>query len=263
MKLLRRWCRQKLHRQGLPSAWRQILHDNVQLCRLLPEAEQALFEKQVQVFLDEKHFEGCGGLPVTDEMRVTVAGHACLLLLGDPGEDYPQLGTIVLYPKSFAAPIRTTDHTGVVTETVEERLGESWREGTIVLAWDSIREIIRGQSSDCNVIIHEFAHQVDARRGLTEGAPLSAVRDGCRNWEELLRAEQCRQRTAQRRGRPAVLDPYAFTSPEEFFAVATETFYMRPVRLKSSHPELYAELRAVYGVDPAGWISNDHNSDER
>jgi hypothetical protein len=124
----------------------------------------------VQVFLDEKRFEGCGGLDVTDEMRLTIAGYACLLLLGDPAGYYPRLGTVVVYPQSFAAPIKETDHHGIVTETIEERLGESWEEGTVVLAWDSILALIRGGSAGCNVIVHEFAHQFDAQRGLTAGA---------------------------------------------------------------------------------------------
>jgi Mlc titration factor MtfA (ptsG expression regulator) len=187
-------------------------------------------------------------------MRLTVAGHACLLLLHDPGGYYPRLGTVVLYPQSFAAPIRATDHVGVVTETIEERLGESWQEGTVVLAWDSIEEIIAGRSGDCNVIIHEFAHQIDHQRGLTDGAPLLALAGHYRHWEELLESQQRWQRTARRRGRPAVLDPYGLTSAEELFAVATETFFMRPLRFKANHPELYAELQAVYGVDPAEWI---------
>lgn len=254
--MLRFWNRRKLTRQPFPVSWREILERDVPIYRLLPEPERTALERHVRIFLDEKHFEGCGGLTVTDEMRVTVAGYACLLLLGNPGDDYPQLGTIVLYPESFATPIRKTDHTGIVTDTVEERLGESWQEGTIVLAWDSVQDIFRGRSGDCNVIIHEFAHQVDTRRGLTERAPLLSVQGGgCRNWEDLLRAEQKHLRTLQRRGRPAALDPYAFTSPEELFAVASETFFMRSVRFKSNHPALYAELRAVYGVDPAEWVN--------
>jgi len=198
-------------------------------------------------------------MEVSEEMRVTIAGYACLLLLHDPAGYYPHLGTVVLYPRSFAAPIRATDHLGVVTETVEERLGESWQEGTVVLAWDSIEEILRGASGDCNVMVHEFAHQVDAQRGLTEGARLLTGSDRCRDWSDLLAAEQGRQRTVRRRGRPAILDPYALTSTEELFAVASETFFMRPLRLKANHPELYAELRAVYGLDPAAWLINTLN----
>lgn len=251
--MLRNWFRRKLSRQPFPTAWREILVRTVPVCRALPPQLQPVLERHVKMFLEEKRFEGCGGLVVTDEMKVTVAGYAGLLLLGDPAGDYPRLGTVVLYPESFAAPVRDIDHLGIVTETVEERLGESWEEGTVVLAWDSVQEIMRGVSGDCNVVIHEFAHQIDARRGLSAGRPLLTRADGCRSWEELRDAEQRRQRSAFRRGRPSVLDPYAFTSPEELFAVATETFFMRPVRFKSNHPELYAELQAVYGVDPASW----------
>lgn len=254
MELLRRWRRQKLYRQMFPAAWRRILDENVPPCRSLPESLRVVFEQRVRVFLDEKRFEGCGGLEVTDEMRVTVAGHACLLLLHSPDGYYPRLGTVVIYPESFATPIRATDHLGIVTETVEERLGESWEEGTVVLTWDSIQEVIRGGSGDCNVILHEFAHQIDAQRGLTDGHPLLTPDHRFGDWEELLACEQRRQRTARRRGPPSVLDPYAFTSPEELFAVATEAFFMRPVRLRSNHPELHAELRTVYGVDPAEWL---------
>jgi len=219
---------------------------------------QEALEQHVQVLLDEKHFEGCGGLEVTDEMRLTVAGYASLLLLGDPDGYYPRLGTVVIYPQSFAAPIRDTDHLGIVTEMIEERLGESWEEGTVVLSWDSIEELIHGTSGDCNVVIHEFAHQIDVQRGLTGGAGLSARHDRYGNWQELLDAERRSQRSARRRGRPAALDPYAFTSPEELFAVATETFFMRPIRFQSGHPELYAELQAIYGLDPARWLPATH-----
>lgn len=251
--MLRFWSRRKLTRQPFPPSWQIILEGNVLPYRRLPQPERGALEKHVQIFLAEKRFEGGGGLAVTEAMRVTIAGYACLLLLHDPADYYPQLGTVVLYPESFVAPIRKTDHTGIVMETIEERLGESWQEGTVVLAWDSIEAIIRGESADCNVVIHEFAHQIDARRGLSGGArPLSAG-GSYRDWQELLAAEQQRQRKGRRRGRPAILDPYALTSTEELFAVASETFFMRPIRLKANHPELYAELKTVYGVDPAGW----------
>lgn len=251
--MLRFWRRRQLRRQPLPAAWRQVLEASVPLCRRLPQPLQEAFEQHVQVFLDEKHFEGCGGLEVTDAMRLTVAGYASLLLLRDPDGYYPRLGTVVIYPQSFAAPIRDTDHLGIVTETVEERLGESWEEGTVVLAWDSIEALLRGASGDCNVVVHEFAHQFDAQRGLTGGARLAALTDRYRDWQELLDAERRHQRSVRRRGRTAALDPYAFTSPEELFAVATETFFMRPIRLQAGHPELYSELQAVFGLDPAGW----------
>jgi hypothetical protein len=252
--MLRFWSRRKLSHQPFPLSWRTLLEANVTPYRRLPETERVALERRMQVFLAEKRFEGCGGLEVTEAMRVTIAGYACLPLLHDPAGYYPQLGTVVLYPRSFAAPVRETDPLGVVTEVIEERLGESWQEGTVVLAWESIEALLRGESDDCNVILHEFAHQIDARRGLSAGAPLLAVGDRYRDWDELLAGERSRHRSSRRRGRPAILDPYALTSAEELFCVASETFFMHPIRLKANHPDLYAELRAVYGVDPAGWV---------
>lgn len=251
MGLLDRWRRP----QELPAAWRKFLDANIPPCRTLPAPVRETFERHVRGFLAGKRFEGCRGLEVTDEMRLTVAGYAALLLAGNRHGSYPRLGTVVIYPQSFAAPIRATGPAGIVTETVEERLGESWQEGTVVLAWDSIEEVVRGLSNDCNVIIHEFAHQIDAEHGLTAGAPLLALRDRFRDWQDLLEGERQRQRRSRRRGRPFALDPYAFTHVEELFAVASESFFMRPVRFRSGHPELYAELQAVYRLDPAGWLT--------
>ena len=173
--MLRFWARRKLTKQPFPIAWQEILRTCLPVYRQLPAAERHSLEKHIRIFLAEKSFEGHGGLVVTEMMRVTIAGYACLLLLHDPAGYYPQLGTVVLYPRSFAAPIIGTDETGIVTETVEERLGESWQEGTVVLAWDAVEELIAGRSDDCNVIIHEFAHQIDARRGLSIGAGFSAA----------------------------------------------------------------------------------------
>ena len=251
--MLRYWIRRKLARQPFPPAWQEILRTSLPVYRQMPAAERSALEKHVRIFLAEKSFEGYGGLELTEAMRVTIAGYACLLLLHNPDGYYPQLGTVVLYPQSFAAPITDTDETGIVTEMVEERLGESWQEGTVVLAWDAIEELVHGGSDDCNVIIHEFAHQIDARRGLSSGARLLSGNPSYADWQALLSAVQQRQRSSRRRGRPAILDPYAVTSREELFAVASETFFMRPIRLKVNHPELYTELQAVYGVDPAAW----------
>lgn len=251
MGLLDRWRR----RRDFPVAWEGILRDNVPLCRHLPPHLQERHANHILAFLDAKQFEGCGGLEITDEMRVTVAGHACLLLLGSARGSFPGLGTVVIYPESFATPLRTADSSGIVTETVEERFGESWEEGTVILAWDSITAFLRGRSNDCNVIVHEFAHQLDAAYGITAGAPLKTMGGQCRDWTELLAGEPRRQRHARRRGRPEILDPYAFTSEQELFAVASETFFMRPVRFKSNHPQLYAELQSIYGVDPAEWMT--------
>ena len=258
--MLRFWSRRKLLRQPLPPEWREILQANIPLYRHLPEPERNRLEQHLRIFLGEKRFEGCGGLAVTETMRVTVAAYACLPLLHHPNGYYPRLGTVLLYPRSFAAPIQSSDALGVVTETIEERLGESWQEGAVVLAWDAIEEMLRGTSGDLNVIIHEFAHQIDAQQGITEGGTRLTRPGGCRDWHDLLATVQQHQRTSRRRRRPAVLDPYAVSDPAELFAVASETFFMRPIRLMANRPELYAELQAVYGVDPAEWVVRNNSN---
>lgn len=251
--MLRAWRRRRLGQTPLPAGWQEILTSNVPLSARLPAALLASYHHALQIFLDEKHFEGCGGLSVSEEMRVTVAGYACLLLLGDPRGYYPRLGTVILYPRSFAAPLSSVDRMGVITERVEERLGESWTEGAVVLAWESITELISGRSADCNVIIHEFAHQLDACQAFTAGRLLSDEAGEACSWEELLIGARGRQRSTRRRGGPAALDPYALGEVTELFAVASETFFMNPLRLRSASPQLHAELVAVYRIDPTAW----------
>lgn len=255
MGFLRDWQRRRLCRQPFPAAWQAILAGNVRQFERLPPEDRAELRGHIQVLLAEKSFEGCNGQAITDEVRVVIAAYAGLLLLHRRTDYYPLLGSVLVYPTSFAAPIRETDHLGIVTETVEERLGESWESGTIVLAWDSIRELCEGRSGGLNVILHEFAHQLDVEDGITDGAPLCHLGDRYRDWAEVCSAEYARMRRDRRRGRPLVLDPYGATSPGEFFAVATETFFERPVRLKAHHPELYAELQTLYRQDPAGYYS--------
>lgn len=257
MLFLRNRRRRKLRQLPIPDSWPAVLERYVPAWELLPATERLTLTGHMQVFLAEKNFEGCGGLALDEAMQVAIAGNACLLLLGNPGDYFPGLGSIVVYPESFAAPISETDELGIVTETVEERLGESWQEGTVVLAWENLEEIARREHDDLNVVIHEFAHQLDAGTGLTSGSRLLVTREDCRDWEDLLVTEQRSWRSTRRRGSAPALDPYALHSPEELFAVASELFFERPLRLKTAHPALYLELQAVYRIDPAGWIAGN------
>ncbi|MDT8441378.1 MAG: zinc-dependent peptidase [Desulfuromonadales bacterium] len=241
------------HRQPFPAGWEAILAADFAPYRLLSESDLASLRELVPTFLERTAFEGCNGQPITDRVRLTIAAYACLLLLHRPNPGYPRLGTVLVYPTSFAAPVAETDAVGIVTEAVEERLGESWEIGTLVLAWDSIAELCAGRGGGLNVILHEFAHQIDLAEGVSDGALLHDGPAGCGDWSDLLQLEYRRLQAARRRGRPAVLDGYGATSVAEFFAVATETFFERPVRLKAHHPELYRQLATIYRQDPAGW----------
>lgn len=243
--------RDKVAAQPFPEEWRAILARNVPRLSQLSEEERHRLEQKILVFLDEKPFEGCGGLEITDEIRVTIAAEACLLLLGrDDDDDYPDLDTILVYPSTFVA--KTEQRAGaVVIEGPSARLGESWRRGLVVLAWDDVLRGARRPSDGHDVVLHEFAHQLDTEDGAADGAPLLPQRAMYQTWARVLGAEYERLIEDDERGRATVLDTYGATSPAEFFAVATEAFFEKPRQLKERHGELYEQLRAFYRQDPA------------
>ena len=244
--------RARLRAQPFPEAWREILARNVPLYAPLPPPSQRELEGHVQVLLAEKHFEGAGGLELTDEIRVTVAAHAALLLLGRESDDagyFPGLVTVLVYPGAYRAP--TTEHQGgIVTERDEGRLGESWQRGVVVLAWDAARAGARDARDGHNVILHEFTHQLDTADGEADGVPPLDGRSQYAAWARALAPEYARLRANPRAS--GALDAYGAESPAEFFAVATEAFFEKPRQTRARHPALYAELSAFYRMDPAG-----------
>ena len=245
---LRRRRRARLRAAPIPRRWREILHRNVPLYASMPAELQHELEGHVQVLLAEKHFEGCGGLKVTDEMRVTIAAHAALLMLRRPDPHYyPDLRSILVYPTSFLVPTEE-NHGGIVIEDEEERLGESWQRGVVVLAWDEARASARGMTDGDNVILHEFAHQLDTEDGGADGVPLLDRGGDYATWARALAPEYERLRE---RPEESILDTYGAEDPAEFFAVATEAFFEKPHELRARHPRLYAELSQFYRLDLA------------
>jgi len=249
--LLRKWRRARVTREPFPPAWAQILRRRVAFYPGLSAAEQRRLRGRIRVFLAEKKFEGCGGLKITDEIRVTIAAQACLLLLSRDDELYPGLESILVYPNSYAAPDEFVDELGVVHEGTEHRAGEAWTRGSIVLAWDQVREDAAHFRDGYNVVLHEFAHQLDQQDGTFNGAPPLAQRAHYRSWSRTLTKEYRALQRAARRGEATVIDPYGATDPAEFFAVVTEAFFTEPKALQDNHPALYRELRRFYRQDPA------------
>jgi len=210
----------------------------------------------VQVFLAEKRFEGCAGLELTEEIRLTIATQACLLLLHRRTDYFPRLLTILVYPSGFVVdqsrPI--TDH--IWQEGREGRLGETARAmGSMVLAWDAARSGALDPSDGKNLVIHEFAHQLDFEDLAADGAPVLNSREEKRAWAEVMKMEFAALRAADETGIPTLLDSYGATNPAEFFAVATEAFFERPLALRQHRPQLYGELRRFYRQDPALYSS--------
>ncbi len=239
--------------QPLSREWAEIVGRKVPYYFCLPTEKQEDLRALIQVFLDEKPFEGCGGLEITDEIRVTITGYACILLLGGQSDMYPKLRTILVYPYAYLAPHFDHRPDGTVSEGMQPRVGESWSFGNIVLSWDDVQRDAANPLKGRNVVFHEFAHQLDAESGPAPGAPILPPSAGYEDWARVLGREFRMLISSVRHGRSSLIDKYGATSPAEFFAVVTECFFLKPVELQAQHPELYRQLSLYYRQDPRQW----------
>ncbi len=249
--------RDRIRSRPFPPGWRDLLLQRYPLYHRLPPADRRELEGHIQVFLAEKRFEGCGGQAINDEVRVLIAAQACLLLLHRETDCYPRLHSILVYPSSYLAPAWHLEDDGrTVTEGAQWRGGESWAHGTVVLAWDGVFASAVELNKDRNLVLHEFAHQLDEEDGRADGAPwltgsnLRQIHYRYQTWARVLNAEFQQLRHAAASGQETVLDTYGAKNPAEFFAVATECFFEKPGRLRERHPALYAELKEFYRQDP-------------
>lgn len=233
-----------------PDELRPWVENAVHLYPRLPAEDRRELEQDIQVFLHEKTFEGAGGLVIDDEIRTTIAAQACLLLLHRDTEVYPDLETIVVYPHTYVVEAVHRDGP-VVIEGPEARLGESWQRGLVILVWDEVTRDVRSHQTGRNVVLHEFAHQLDAEDGNVDGAPSLGSRKSYRAWAQVFSEEYQALGEQLQRGVPSDIDAYAATNPAEFFAVVTEAFFERPSILRARHPALYEELASFYRLDPA------------
>jgi len=251
-RLSRRAKRKRLLSTPFPTEWQQIVQKNVPIYNRLPDSLKEQLHGLVNVFIAEKKFEGCGGLEITDEIRVTIAAQASMLLLNRRVGYFRKLHTILVYPHTYVA--RTESHNGTVTVNGQSiRLGESWQNGPVVLAWDSVTGGTLNITDARNVILHEFAHQLDQEDGTADGAPILEHRSGYLTWARVLSKEYEALQRKKRKGGRAVMSKYGATNPAEFFAVATETFFEKPKQMKKKHPELYDELKNYYKLNPVKW----------
>jgi Mlc titration factor MtfA (ptsG expression regulator) len=248
-----RWRLQRALSRPLAPALLVLLERNVPLYAGLPTGLQAQLRRLVVQFLYQKKFVGCGGLVVTDEMRVTVAALACLLLLNRPTGVYPLLHAVLLYPDQFVVPRASVGPGGVVTPDQQDLLGESWDDGRVLLSWQDVPRGVPTGSGRHNVVLHEFAHQLDTESGAANGAPYLGSAARYRAWAAVLSRDFASLQRDAWYDQPSVLDHYGATSPAEFFAVATEAFFDDPHRMAHRHADLYGEFRKYYRVDPRAW----------
>lgn len=241
--LLRARRRRRLAATALPAPRRRLLARAVPLYARLPAPLARRLEAQLQVFLHEKRFAGCGGFRIDERARLAIAGNACLLRLQPRAHCYPELREILVYPTAFWVRHELPDEHGLVDEAPDLLAGEAWDSGRVVLSWDDIEDALAGGPS--NVIVHEFAHQVDFESPGSIGAPQLA---DYADWTRVFTREFEHLRSA---GSP-VLDAYGAENPAEFFAVATETYIQCGGELARHHPELYHLLRDYFLIDTAG-----------
>lgn len=240
-----------------PKKWASVLRRDVPVYAFLPRDLRENFHRRIKEFLSEKFFEPCGGLhKVSEETALVIAAGASLLVMNRGGRAWRTLHSVLVYPSAFAAPEGVEDANGgddggsgisVVVPERGERDGESWAHGSVVFSHERIMRDIAFHGNGQNVILHEFAHQLDA---FDNGLPRFPDPADTRAWQRVAAAEIARLRS---RDPSTVLDEYGDENPAEFFAVSVEAFFEKSSAMKRAHPELYALLTRFFALDPASW----------
>ena len=244
--------RSKLLTQPLAAHFIGILEKNVGLYTQLPNELKTNLHGLINVFLAEKQFSGCNGVQITDEMRVTVAGLASVLLLNRRTSYYSGFSTVMIYPDAYMATEVSFDGQVEVRRQVA-RAGESWHRGPVILSWNDVLRGAANVGDGYNVVLHEFAHKLDEENSHMDGLPVLRQQEQYGEWATVLGREYESLGKRFARGKNKVLHEYGLTSPAEFFAVATESFFEKSVAMKKTLPDLYEQLRRFYHLDPVSW----------
>ena len=246
--------RKEILEKPFPSHWREILGEMVKHYSFLNSDEKVHLEQLIQVFIAEKKFEGCNGLEITDEIQVVISAEACMLILDLPHDLYRKLDTILVYPSVVVIP---PSKAGVFTQSpLLERpalpiSGQALMGGPVILVWDEVKREARHPESGHNVVYHEFAHYLDMLDGRADGTPELHGREQYRIWAEIFSTEFLELRRKLKKGEKTFFDPYGATNEAEFFAVATEFFFDKPMKMQKTHKDLYDVLAGFYQQDTA------------
>lgn len=246
--------RKKILAAPIPEHWKAILDQNVSQLSRLTASQRALLYQRVQIFVKEKYWEGCNGFQITEEVKLTIAGQACLLTLGFTSDCFDRLKTILVYPDTYVAKETLLNSIGVLTEGTSFRLGESWGQGPIILSWESIREGGEIPDDGRNVVVHEFAHYYDAVDQQFNGTPLLNSPAEYERWNQVMTAEYQALVSQLKHGQETFIDPYGATNPAEFFAVCSEHFFEQPREMQEYSEDLYETLKMFYQQDPGSGL---------
>jgi Mlc titration factor MtfA (ptsG expression regulator) len=246
--------KQKILSEPFPESWLEVLARNATFHARLSEEAGRRLRENIQIFVAEKKFVGCADLEITDDIEVTVAANACVLLLGIPHLDvFPRLHEVIIYPNHLTDTTDAIGPDGRHYQIRQVRAGEAWRRGPVLLAWDSVERSVARPRDGYNVIFHEFAHVLDWQSGSADGIPPLESKEQYARWERVFFQEFDEFVEADRFGRSALIDPYGASHPAEFFAVATEHFFEQSRQLKRYRPRLHRLLADFYQQDPTQW----------
>jgi hypothetical protein len=250
-----RWRDQWLRRKPFPATWLAVVEASLPVYSALSQEEKTRLCQLIQIFIARKRFYGCAGVVITDEIRITIAAQACLLLLNKGWNVYPKLTSVLVYPSAFSVNQERQQADGTVASGRHSLLGESWGNGRVILSWDDVEKGVSDFTDGHNVVLHEFSHQLDAESGSTNGAP-PLRRNSYQSWAKVFTENFESLKDMSLHGQGTVMDEYGATNPAEFFAVATETFFEKPHQLYEARPQLYDELSRYYQIDPRKWQSS-------
>jgi MtfA peptidase len=233
---------------GFPAEWRSLCDRRFRWWRRLDDDERARLEQLTLGLVVDLDWEAARDFEVTEEMQVTIASQAALLVLGLPDDSYRGVHAVVVHPSTLVLSGEHSQVEGLVSDGPTPILGQAEFNGPVLLAWDQVLADARHTGTGHNVVFHEFAHKLDMLDGTTDGTPPLADQAQFDRWVEVF--TRVYTEVAEGRG-GEVLDPYAGVNAAEFFAVATEAFFGDPVGLLDEHADLYRCLADYYGQDPA------------
>jgi MtfA peptidase len=255
---LRRRRRRKLLATPFPEAWLPWLL-NLPFYQGLDEDERARLHDILRVIVAEKNWEGCGGLEITEEMKVVVAAQAALLLLGIEHDHHRRARTILIYPSTYKLDSIRQNASGIVGDSAHVA-GQAWYRGPVILSWDAVEHGAWDPKDGHNLVLHEFAHKLDMMDGYVNGTPVLQDRADYKIWARIMTVEFRALKEAARKGRGTVMDRYGATNEAEFFSVATESFFEKSLQMEKRHPDLYGLLRDFFRQDPAERLRRAHRA---
>ncbi|MBP7666980.1 MAG: zinc-dependent peptidase [Burkholderiaceae bacterium] len=255
--LLQRWQAHReakvLARRAIPDPLWQLTLARLPFLAQRSDADLAELRRLASLFLDQKEFTGADGLVVDDAMAVCIAVQAVLPVLRVGLAPYDGFVGIVVHPDEVVARREVMDDDGVVHAYDEVLAGEAMEGGPVMLSWRDVADAGETAASGYNVVIHEFAHVLDMGDGAADGVPPLPSAQARRDWLAVLMPAYDRHGEQVVCGYDTLLDPYGAQGPEEFFAVASETFFVNPKELRAEHPDLYGLLARYFRQDPAAF----------